>query len=115
MTGLSAVARWSTRGNHAYRRAPHVYRATMKPSRKSDQQHLSLIELGPVRVRALAVGAQALGALALGTLAIGAIAISRVFVSRARIRKLHIDELTVGRLRIHERIDVPDPVPPTGN
>jgi hypothetical protein len=80
---------------------------------KAAQKHLSLIELGPVRVRALGVGAQALGALALGTLAIGTIAvgavvIGRLFIGKARIRKLHIDELTVGRLRIHERLDSPD-------
>jgi hypothetical protein len=67
-------------------------------------ESLAGTELGPIRVRALAVGAQSIGALALGALAIGSlgicvIGIGRLFIDRARIRKLHIDVLSVGTVR----------------
>jgi hypothetical protein len=45
----------------------------MKPTRRRSNH--SLLDLGPVRVRALAVGAHGLGALAIGTLALGTLAI----------------------------------------
>jgi hypothetical protein len=71
-------------------------------------------DLGPVGIRALAVGAQALGALALGALAVGAlalgaVAIGQLAIGRSRIRRLEIDELVVKKIRITESLETPTP------
>ena len=70
--------------------------------------------LGPVGIRALAVGAQAIGALALGalaigTLALGAVAIGRLAIGRSRIKRLEIDELVVKKVRITDSLERPIP------
>jgi len=71
-------------------------------------------DLGPVGIRALAVGAQALGALALGALAVGAlalgaVAIGQLAIGRSRIKRLEIDELVVKKIRITESLETPTP------
>jgi len=66
-------------------------------------------DLGPVGIRALAVGAQALGALAVGALALGAVAIGQLAIGRSRIRRLEIDELVVKKIRITESLETPTP------
>src|SRR5205823_15083629 len=87
------------------------------PNRSSDSMTTDQIDkqasdLGPIRIRALAVGAQALGALALGalaigTLALGAVAIGQLAIGRSRIKRLEIGELVVKKIRITESLETP--------
>src|SRR6266478_3075675 len=93
----------------------HRSHIPMKP-RQQCEQSIIPSELGPTRIRALAVGAQSLGAVALGAIAVGTVAIcavviGRLFINHARIRKLYIDELVVGKLRVRENLDRPAPPP----
>src|SRR5215470_12041124 len=69
-------------------------------------------DLGPLRIRALAIGAQSVGALALGALAVGAlalgvVAVGRLVIGRAKIKHLEIDDLVVNRLRVTDSLKTP--------
>lgn len=73
-------------------------------------RHLRLYSqsIGAEAIGATAIGSLAVGALAIGALALGALAIGRLAIGRARIRRVEIDELVVRRLRITEKMQLPD-------
>ena len=68
--------------------------------------------IGPIAIRALAVGAQSIGAIAVGAVAlsavaIGFIAIGRLVIGHAKIKRLEIGELRVTRLHVTDSIITP--------
>ena len=68
--------------------------------------------IGPIAIRALAVGAQSIGAIAVGAVAlsavaIGFIAIGRLVIGHAKIKRLEIGELRVTRLHVTDSIVTP--------
>ena len=78
-----------------------------RDSMTADKIDKTASDLGPVGIRASAVGAQAIGAMAIGTLALGVVAIGRLAIGRSRIKRLEIDELVVKKIRITDSLETP--------